>query len=194
VPDFAVPASLGEAPTERLPRVTAQPVFVDASGRRMRRLRRVGALVGVVCVGYLVVLAVAVGGGVVDPVTSGLPLSEAVAPLVADPATTTTTPSRAATRSATTTTRATAPRSTAAVPAAAVPVTSAPTTTAAPATTTAPTTTSAPATTTTSAPATTSAPVTEDTGTATPETSAEDTDLADGAVGADAAAPEGETS
>ena len=66
-PDFAVPGSLGEAPTERLPRVTAQPVFVDATGRRMRRLRRVGALVGVACVGYLVVLAVAVGGGVVDP-------------------------------------------------------------------------------------------------------------------------------
>ena len=104
VPDLAVPDFAGEAPTDRLPRVTVQPVFVDATGRRMRRLRRTGALVGVACVGYLVVLAVAVGAGVVDPVTSGFPLSDAVAPLVADPATTTTT-SRATTRSATTTTR-----------------------------------------------------------------------------------------
>ena len=168
-----------ERPTERLPRITAQPVFVDATGRRLRRLRRVGALVGLACVGYLVVLVAAVGGGVVDPVTSGLPLSDAVAPLVADPATTTTT-RRATTRSTPTTTRATTARTTAAVPVAAVPTTSAavPTTTA-PATTTAPTTTSAPA---------TSAPSTEDTGTETtqaPETSAADTG---GDTGIDAAA------
>jgi hypothetical protein len=159
-----VPPPEAEPVTDRLPRVTAQPVFVDATGRRLRRLRRIGALVGLACVGYLVVLAAAVGGGVVDPVTSGLPLSDAVAPLAADPATTTTSTSRATTRSPATTTRATAARSTAAVPAAAVPTTSA----AAP-TTVAPT--SAPATT-TSAPTSTSAPTTDGTETGTPQTSA----------------------
>ena len=115
---------------------TARPVFVDATGRRLRRLRRVGALVGVACVGYLVVLAAAVGGGVVDPVTSGLPLSGAVAPLADDPTTTTTTrpttTTRSTARSTAATTRVTTPRTTAAV---------APAPTAAPTTaTTAPTT------------------------------------------------------
>jgi hypothetical protein len=162
-----VPPPKAEPATDRLPRVTAQPVFVDATGRRLRRLRRIGALVGLACVGYLVVLAAAVGGGVVDPVTSGLPLSDAVAPLAADPAATTST-SRATARSTATTSRATAARSTAAVPAA-VPTTSAAAPIPAAQATAAPT--SAPATT-TSAPTSTSAPATGDTETGTPQTSA----------------------
>ena len=40
-----VPRPVSEATTDRLPRITAQPVFVDGTGRRIRRLRRAGALV-----------------------------------------------------------------------------------------------------------------------------------------------------
>ncbi|MER6137843.1 hypothetical protein [Streptomyces sp. NPDC001815] len=38
------------------------PVFVDSSGRRARLLRRIGLLLGVVCVGYAVVLGMAFMG------------------------------------------------------------------------------------------------------------------------------------
>jgi hypothetical protein len=38
------------------------PVFVDNSGRRSKLLRRVGTLVGVVCLGYAVVLGMAFMG------------------------------------------------------------------------------------------------------------------------------------
>ncbi|GGN86097.1 hypothetical protein GCM10011579_077570 [Streptomyces albiflavescens] len=38
------------------------PVFVDNSGRRARLLRRIGMLVGVVCLGYAVVLGMAFMG------------------------------------------------------------------------------------------------------------------------------------
>ncbi|MFF6998001.1 hypothetical protein ACFY93_23985 [Streptomyces sp. NPDC008313] len=38
------------------------PVFVDSSGRRARLLRRLGVLVGVVCLGYAVVLGMAFMG------------------------------------------------------------------------------------------------------------------------------------
>ncbi|MER5469593.1 hypothetical protein ABZX90_27275 [Streptomyces sp. NPDC002935] len=38
------------------------PVFVDNSGRRARLLRRIGTLVGVVCLGYAVVLGMAFMG------------------------------------------------------------------------------------------------------------------------------------
>lgn len=40
----------------------AGPVFVDNSGRRARVLRRIGLLVGVVCIGYAVVLGLAFMG------------------------------------------------------------------------------------------------------------------------------------
>ncbi|MET8855676.1 hypothetical protein [Streptomyces sp. NPDC004579] len=40
----------------------AGPVFVDSSGRRARLLSRVGMLVGVVCLGYAVVLGMAFMG------------------------------------------------------------------------------------------------------------------------------------
>ena len=40
-----LPRPVSEATTDRLPRITAQPVFVDGTGRRIRRLRRAGALV-----------------------------------------------------------------------------------------------------------------------------------------------------
>ncbi|WP_325051423.1 hypothetical protein, partial [Streptomyces corynorhini] len=40
------------------------PVFVDASGRRSRLLRRAGILFGVVCVGYVAVLGLAFMGGI----------------------------------------------------------------------------------------------------------------------------------
>ncbi|MBK3643070.1 hypothetical protein [Streptomyces sp. MBT33] len=38
------------------------PVFVDASGRRSKLLRRIGILVGVLCLGYAVVLGLAFMG------------------------------------------------------------------------------------------------------------------------------------
>ncbi|MGW6009067.1 hypothetical protein [Streptomyces sp. NPDC055210] len=38
------------------------PVFVDNSGRRARLLRRIGTLLGVVCIGYAVVLGMAFMG------------------------------------------------------------------------------------------------------------------------------------
>ena len=158
---------------------TARPVFVDATGRRLRRLRRVGALVGVACVGYLVVLAAAVGGGVVDPVTSGLPLSGAVAPLVDEPTTTTTRPTtttRSTPRSTAVTTRAATPRTTAAVAPAPTAAPATAPTTAAPATTSAP----APGTTATSASATSSAPATSETATETPEAADDSGDTAQG--------------
>ncbi|WP_411149714.1 hypothetical protein OHB06_29000 [Streptomyces sp. NBC_01604] len=41
---------------------TEGPVFVDNSGRRSKALRRIGLLVGVVCLGYAVVLGMAFMG------------------------------------------------------------------------------------------------------------------------------------
>ncbi|MFG3136721.1 hypothetical protein ACGFZA_10915 [Streptomyces sp. NPDC048211] len=47
-----------------LPAVQDGPVFVDTSGRRARLLRRAGAALGVACVGYVAVLALAFMGGI----------------------------------------------------------------------------------------------------------------------------------
>lgn len=47
-----------------LPAAQDGPVFVDSSGRRARLLRRAGAMVGVACVGYAAVLALAFMGGI----------------------------------------------------------------------------------------------------------------------------------
>jgi hypothetical protein len=48
------------------------PVFVDNSGRRSRLLRRVGTLVGVVCLGYAVVLGMAFMGWGISVTPSAL--------------------------------------------------------------------------------------------------------------------------
>ncbi|MET7478112.1 hypothetical protein ABZT17_27635 [Streptomyces sp. NPDC005648] len=46
----------------------AGPVFVDSSGRRSKLLRRIGLLVGVLCLGYAVVLGLAfMGIGLSNP-------------------------------------------------------------------------------------------------------------------------------
>ncbi|MFJ2089102.1 hypothetical protein ACIOEW_07500 [Streptomyces sp. NPDC087901] len=47
-----------------LPAAQEGPVFVDSSGRRARLLRRAGAALGVACVGYTAVLALAFMGGI----------------------------------------------------------------------------------------------------------------------------------
>ncbi|WP_371599113.1 hypothetical protein [Streptomyces sp. NBC_00564] len=48
------------------------PVFVDNSGRRSRLLRRIGTLVGVVCLGYAVVLGMAFMGWGISVTPSSL--------------------------------------------------------------------------------------------------------------------------
>ncbi|NYE41113.1 hypothetical protein [Streptomyces fulvorobeus] len=49
-----------------VPEGSEGPVFVDASGRRSKSLRRVGWLLAAVCAGYAVTLVVAVLGGSSD--------------------------------------------------------------------------------------------------------------------------------
>ncbi|MFD4522637.1 hypothetical protein ACFWP7_01595, partial [Streptomyces sp. NPDC058470] len=48
------------------------PVFVDNSGRRSRLLRRIGTLLGVVCLGYAVVLGMAFMGWGISVTPSAL--------------------------------------------------------------------------------------------------------------------------
>ncbi|MBW8486600.1 hypothetical protein [Actinomadura parmotrematis] len=43
------------------------PVFVDATGRRRRRLRLAGAVLGLACCGYAAMLGVSLAGGPVSP-------------------------------------------------------------------------------------------------------------------------------
>jgi hypothetical protein len=43
------------------------PIFVDATGRRRRRLRWLGYSVGTACVGYAIVLAISLSGGPISP-------------------------------------------------------------------------------------------------------------------------------
>ncbi|GGQ93153.1 hypothetical protein [Streptomyces flaveolus] len=66
-PAFESRAALGEGPARGRRRKRGNgsaegPVFVDNSGRRARLLRRLGLLVGVVCVGYAAVLGLAFMG------------------------------------------------------------------------------------------------------------------------------------
>lgn len=58
-----------------------EQVFVDSSGRRLRRLRRVATVAATSCAVYLGVLAVSLGAGILDP-SVPLPLVHRVAPLV----------------------------------------------------------------------------------------------------------------
>lgn len=48
------------------------PVFVDNSGRRSRLLRRIGTLLGVICLGYAVVLGMAFMGWGISVTPSAL--------------------------------------------------------------------------------------------------------------------------
>jgi hypothetical protein len=120
-----------------IPAVESRPVFVDGTGRRLRLLRWAAVGLAATFTAYLAVLGVAVGAGSVDPVTSGLPLSGVVAPLVdggsetssaVTPTTASTTSRATATRTPTRTTAAPPSAPVAAVPApvAAVPATSVP--------------------------------------------------------------------
>ncbi|MFD5007063.1 hypothetical protein ACFWMV_29700 [Streptomyces mutabilis] len=66
-PAYESRAALGEKPARGRRRKRGSgsaegPVFVDTSGRRARLLRRVGLLVGAVCVGYAAVLGLAFMG------------------------------------------------------------------------------------------------------------------------------------
>lgn len=87
IPPPWVPGTAVASPRPPLPRQPAGPVdlpkqvFVDYSGRRMRWLRRSAAATGACCVAYLAVLAVSLGGGILEP-TSRLPLVDVMAPLV----------------------------------------------------------------------------------------------------------------
>ncbi|WP_320776673.1 hypothetical protein [Streptomyces sp. CRN 30] len=59
----------------------AGPVFVDTSGRRARVLRRIGMLVGAVCLGYAVVLGLAfMGWGISSTPAQLLPFGDGGAP------------------------------------------------------------------------------------------------------------------
>lgn len=46
----------------RIPDDPDRPVFVDTSGRRGRKLRRIGWILGAICVGYASVLAISLAG------------------------------------------------------------------------------------------------------------------------------------
>ncbi|MDX3239555.1 hypothetical protein PV392_28480 [Streptomyces sp. ME03-5709C] len=46
----------------RIPDDPERPVFVDTSGRRGRKLRRIGWIIGAICVGYAAVVAVSLAG------------------------------------------------------------------------------------------------------------------------------------
>ncbi|MEV7025788.1 hypothetical protein AB0O00_27090, partial [Kitasatospora sp. NPDC093558] len=81
-----------EAATAELPVVsdaepTPAPVFVDASGRRQRRIRRLGLALAVPAGGYLALLTSALLGG---PTVNApfLPLPQPPAPSAPDPAAT----------------------------------------------------------------------------------------------------------
>ncbi|MFF8776776.1 hypothetical protein ACF07W_05860 [Streptomyces sp. NPDC015140] len=61
-PDFAPGAAVRGRRRKRGTAPAAGPVFVDNSGRRARLLRRLGLLMGAVCVGYAAVLGLAFMG------------------------------------------------------------------------------------------------------------------------------------
>ena len=61
-PDFAPGTAVRGRRRKRGTAPAAGPVFVDNSGRRARLLRRLGLLVGAVCVGYAAVLGLAFMG------------------------------------------------------------------------------------------------------------------------------------
>ncbi|WP_411092919.1 hypothetical protein [Streptomyces sp. 049-1] len=61
-PDLAPAAAVRGRRRKRGTAPAAGPVFVDSSGRRARLLRRLGLLVGAVCVGYAAVLGLAFMG------------------------------------------------------------------------------------------------------------------------------------
>ncbi|MDX3214494.1 hypothetical protein PV318_02895 [Streptomyces sp. ME02-6991-2B] len=46
----------------RIPDDPERPVFVDTSGRRGRKLRRIGWIIGAICVGYAAVVAISLAG------------------------------------------------------------------------------------------------------------------------------------
>ncbi|MFD0272710.1 hypothetical protein ACFVHB_02225 [Kitasatospora sp. NPDC127111] len=58
-----LPGSPAAFPSEQAAETTAPPVFVDSSGRRQRRVRRLGLVLAVPAAGYLVLLASTVLGG-----------------------------------------------------------------------------------------------------------------------------------
>ncbi|MGW2171217.1 hypothetical protein ACWC1C_11910 [Streptomyces sp. NPDC001705] len=61
-PDFAPGPAVRGRRRKRGTAPAAGPVFVDNSGRRARLLRRLGLLMGAVCVGYAAVLGLAFMG------------------------------------------------------------------------------------------------------------------------------------
>ena len=67
---------------EAVPTAESRPVFVDGTGRRRRLLRWAAVGIAGTCTAYLALLGIALGAGTVDPVTTGLPLSGVIAPLV----------------------------------------------------------------------------------------------------------------
>ncbi|MCG6497139.1 hypothetical protein [Kitasatospora sp. A2-31] len=58
-----LPGSPAATPSRQAAETTAAPVFVDSSGRRQRRVRRLGLLLAVPAAGYLVLVASTVLGG-----------------------------------------------------------------------------------------------------------------------------------
>ncbi|MFJ4923919.1 hypothetical protein [Streptomyces sp. NPDC088725] len=63
LPAGAGPAQESGPGRETVRDVTDRPVFVDASGRRSKKLRRAGWVVTLACAGYAVTLAIALVGG-----------------------------------------------------------------------------------------------------------------------------------
>lgn len=63
VTDIGPDAADGAGPGRAVRRQRTEPVFVDASGRRRRRVRRLGAGLAVLGVGYVVLLLSTVLGG-----------------------------------------------------------------------------------------------------------------------------------
>ncbi|MEV0536544.1 hypothetical protein [Kitasatospora sp. NPDC050463] len=76
-----LPGSPAATPSRQAAETTAAPVFVDSSGRRQRRVRRLGLLLAVPAAGYLVLLASTVlGGPTVSAPFLPLPAPPSVAP------------------------------------------------------------------------------------------------------------------
>lgn len=75
-----LPGSPAAFPSEQAAETTAAPVFVDSSGRRQRRVRRLGLLLAVPAAGYLVLLAsTLLGGPTVDAPFLPLPAAPSAA-------------------------------------------------------------------------------------------------------------------
>ncbi|MER7750772.1 hypothetical protein [Kitasatospora sp. NPDC097643] len=76
-----LPGSPAASPSTEAAETTTAPVFVDSSGRRQRRVRRLGVLLAVPAVGYLGLLASTVlGGPTVNAPFLPLPQPPAAAP------------------------------------------------------------------------------------------------------------------